>query len=632
MESIALNPPWQRALRAWERYPLVFAAGVIGTIAALVLNHLPAGLTRASAGNLVMTAWTGVPFLFALAEGARVRRWPTWAGLSAQGAGLFVLWGYLHLLASSPWPVRISRFWLCLAAAHLFVSLSGSFGLGATPDAFWRYNRRLAARLAAALGYGALVYLGLGLGLMAVKILFELDFPDTWFLDPGILALGIFNTWFFLAGVPGESREPAYPRQLRLLVRLILLPLVCAYFAIVYAYAVRMLMAGRWPAGWTTWLLFCCCGLALLCLFLAQPLAASGGDRWLGVYCRHFHVAMAPVALLLFVAIGKRVQAYGLTENRYLVLALAVWLAGILLHAAMEAPRDLRILPASLCLVALLAAFGPWGAFEVSRRSQEGRLRELLAAHGMLSEGKLAKAPGRVPRLAIREIGGIAGYLEERGRLSDLRPWIPVLEDSGQSQAVAWRKALTDRYSLLEALELPYLPAESVGPGREDAVAFRCRGLSAPLRKVSGFDYLLADFRGGVEARDDGADAIGDGAGEDAGGFAFAYDSATGILRLNAGDVPGPALDLGAYFGKLRDRYPDAFDLNLPPEEMRLAAEDARFKVLAHLRSLAGEADGERARLEGFAADLFVELKSGPRLRARSAYVPPDPPPAEGSD
>jgi hypothetical protein len=467
------------------------------------------------------------------------------------------------------------------------------------------------------------MHLGLGLGLAAVKGLFELDFPDAWYLDPGIFALGVFNTWFFLAGVPAAvpaESEPVfhYPRQLSVLVQLILMPLVCVYLGIIYAYGIRSLMLGRWPMGWVTWLLLAFCGMSLVCLFLAQPLADRGGNRWVKAYCRHFHVALVPVLILIFAAIGKRVQEYGITENRYFALALAVWLSGIVLHAAVDAPRDLRLLPGSLCLAALMAAFGPWGAFEVSRKSQELRLKGLLDSHGMLVGGKLAKAPGRVPRLAIREIGGIAGYLEDHERLADLKPWIPAIDDSGQTNSVAWHKALDSRFALLEALELPYMPPEATGPGHAEAVAFNCRSLAAPLRKVTGFDYMIADFRVGT-----GAPTVSEeNLPADDSAFRFAFDSAAGQLRFRSGkDSGGLAIDLAGHFQKLRRRYPDAYDLNLPPEEMQLEAEDPDLKVLARLRSLDGVADAEGARLKGFAVDLFVALKSKPRPRGRSAAL-----------
>ncbi|MDB5104989.1 MAG: hypothetical protein JWP91_2678 [Fibrobacteres bacterium] len=641
MRQITLNPAVRQALETLGRFPLVVAASLIGTVAAVWLNHLPLPevAARTVAGNLAMTAWLGVGLLFSLTVLAESRGWRQWEGVVAQVLGVASLCGFFWSLVSTPYPIRLSRFWLCMLAAHLCAALASALGKGATVDSFWRFNQSLAARLGLSMGYVALIYIGLGVALASIKNLFELDIPDGWFLDPLILALGLFNTWFFLAGaprvpetLPGASAEAPpeaaavflYPRQLRILGQVILMPMVCVYLFIVYAYAVRTIMIWRWPTGWVTYLLLSFCALGLLCLFLVQPLAEKGGNRWVQAYSRHFHLALFPVLILLFAAIGKRVQEYGITENRYFVLALGVWLSGIVLHSALDAPRDLRILPASLCLVALLASFGPWGAFEVSRKSQVQRMKGLLESHGMLVGGKLAKAPGRIPRHVAREIGGIADYLEERERLSDIKPWIPAMDDSGQTHSVAWHKALDGKFALLEALELPYMPPEATGPGRAEAVAFSCRTLSTSVRKVSGFDLLYADFRArpvGPEdgqGPGDGLDPFAESGGPAADGFRFEFDTASASIRFHSkDDTLGPVLDMGAHFQKLRDRYPDAYALNLPEEEMTLEGEDKSMRVLVKLRNVSGEADPEGVRLRDFAADVFVELKGKARSRAK---------------
>lgn len=681
-----MNLVLKQALRTLGRFPLVIAVALAGTAAALWLNHLPLPEveTRALAGNILMTSWLGVAFLFALALFAESRRWPPWGAIGSQVLGAGLLGAYYYVLLSTPYPVRLSRFWLCMLAAHLAASLATALGRGATVDSFWRFNQRLAARLGLSVGYVSLIYIGVSIALASIKTLLEVPIPDSWFLDPGIIAIGIFNTWFFLAGVPraaepvprhveplepvlpvenalgapgdafpvtpvipvasapamATSANPAnptlpdgaagftYPRQLRILGQFILMPLVCVYLIIVYAYAVRTLMIWRWPTGWVTYLLLSFCALGILCLFLVQPLADRqdrGANRWVKIYAQHFHLALFPVLLLLFAAIGKRVHDYGITENRYFVLALGVWLSGIALHSAIDASRNMRILPASLCLVALLASFGPWGAFEISRKSQVLRIKNLLEANGMLVGGKLAKAPGRIPRHATREIGGIADYLEERERLSDLKAWIPDMDDSGQTHSVAWHKALDGKFALLEALELPYMPPEATGPGRAETVAFSCRTLESPVRKVTGFDFLYADFHARPLGESDdgsgidpGIDPFQETGGPMDNGFSFEFDSASGCIRFHVRDTLGPSLDVGAHFRRLRDRYPDAYDLNLPEEEMILEGEDKSLKVLVKLHTLSGVADPDGARLQGFAADVFIEIKSRFRPRPKA--------------
>lgn len=650
--------PWIPILKqAWghlakwpvARFPLVILAALAGTAAALRLNHLPLHMPEArdEAARLLLTCWLGVSLLFALAlvsEGRRLHRGFAW-GLQAAGLGLLI--AYHLALGDSPHPVRMTRFWLFMASSHLFMVLAPALAKGATESSFWHFNLRLLARASHSLLHAGLLLLGVTVALGAVKTLFELPLPDNVFLDPVIAIWGIFFTWFFLSGAPlpesgsapAGSGAPAslsgYPLPLRRASQFILMPLMTVYLLILYVYALKVLVTWRWPTGGASWLILAFCGLGLVTLFLIQPLekdAPEGPGRpgggpqgweakWFRFFGRYFYPALIPLLALLFTAIGRRIYDYGLTENRYLVLALAVWLSGIALHAVIDRRRDIRILPASLGLVSLLAAFGPWGAFEVSRKSQLQRLGGFLESNGMLVGGKLAKAPGPVPREVKREIAGIAHYLEERRRLGDLTPWLPSLDDTVRTHPVVWFGALENKFALLQALELPYVPPAGGAGSAGSEIAFLCRACDHPMKRVSGYDLLYVDFRS--EAESEGRElpsADPDGLP----GLRFAFEPDSGLLRFSARH-PSPDsdqdttvldLDLGAYFQGLRERYPDAYDLNLPEEEMVLEQEADRLKVRLRLRSLRGDmADEEEARLKGFAADVLVQVKSRRRGR-----------------
>src|SRR5690606_22180097 len=223
----ALSVPVRPAFSTLGRFPLPFASSLIGTAAALRLNHLLVSeeQARIAAANLTMAAWLGVGLFFSLAILAESRRWSIYVSLSVQAMGAVLLAGYHYSLASTPYPTRISRFWLCMLAVHLCAALASALGRGATVDTFWRFNQKLASRLTLSLGYTLLIFIGLCVGLAAIKNLFEISFSDGYFLVPGIAALGVFNTWFFLAGVPSahpkDAEEFVYPRQMRLFAQFI---------------------------------------------------------------------------------------------------------------------------------------------------------------------------------------------------------------------------------------------------------------------------------------------------------------------------------------------------------------------------------------------------------------------------
>jgi len=92
---------------------------------------------------------------------------------------------------------------------------------------------------------------------------------------------------------------------------------------------------------------------------------------------------------MLCVTIWKRMSAYGIIEPTYFVILLALWLIGITLYFQWSGKKNIQVIPLSLCALAFLSSFGPWGAFAVSRQSQQTRIRNILDKYGLLADGKV---------------------------------------------------------------------------------------------------------------------------------------------------------------------------------------------------------------------------------------------------
>src|SRR5690606_24588381 len=82
--------------------------------------------------------------------------------------------------------------------------------------------------------------------------------------------------------------------------------------------------------------------------------------------------------ILLVLAIFKRVNDYGITESRYILIALAVWLCFITFYFIIKGQEQIRIIPISLLIIALAITFGPWSIAYVSKTSQQNRLAKTL--------------------------------------------------------------------------------------------------------------------------------------------------------------------------------------------------------------------------------------------------------------
>ncbi len=100
---------------------------------------------------------------------------------------------------------------------------------------------------------------------------------------------------------------------------------------------------------------------------------------------------MWPLIALLFVALGARVTYYGVTEYRYFLLALAVWLLFLNAYFLFRNGEDIRVIPMSLCLISLTAAYGPQSAFSVSERSQKERLVNILKKNKAILHNRVTR-------------------------------------------------------------------------------------------------------------------------------------------------------------------------------------------------------------------------------------------------
>lgn len=380
-------------------------------------------------------AWTGT-LLHALGEWSGRRRWI----VTVAGLALATLYATLFLRLDLLGPAW--RAALLVTAAVAWV-----LGLPAltTPrdDRLTRFRRisgRILLRFSAACLYAAALFIGLAAALAAIDSLFDLDMRPTIYVHVfGWLAFALVP-WIVFGGVddyvrPLEEKSPVAVAVHRL-AGFLLLPLLALYYAIVYAYALRIAVVRELPTNLVSPLVLASGAVAVLALVLfdvrgesaggTQPSApgapsGSGPSRARGAVraLRLVPPLFIPLGALGLWALAIRVQQYGWTEFRYIRVLLLAALLGLAAVATVQIMRNrrlaLHVVPLALGAVLLLAAIGPWSAPDVSRRNQQARLASALRDAEVLgSDGKVAvrdEPPRVITADAHREISSIASYL-----------------------------------------------------------------------------------------------------------------------------------------------------------------------------------------------------------------------------
>lgn len=292
---------------------------------------------------------------------------------------------FLHPRTETFQYVGLGKYIALMVAAHLWVSVSPYLNKRRVSD-FWEYNRELFSNFVVGAAYTLILFGGLSLAMAATSHLFDVNINGDNYLRLFILLVGLFNTFFFLHHFPKvyeyEAEQGSYNLVFKTLCLYILMPIVAIYFIILYAYGFKIAFTGDLPKGWVASLVISFSVAGIFTYLLSFRLPDFVPEKLARLYLRLFWWVLVPLTGLLFVGISRRINDYGVTEERYLVAATGVWLAGISLYFIMSKKDNIKVIPISLALVALYIAFGPFNAFQVSANSQARQLKTLLADHG----------------------------------------------------------------------------------------------------------------------------------------------------------------------------------------------------------------------------------------------------------
>ncbi len=424
--------------RSLNRFPLVI--GLAGLIS-LVSIVLIIGEDYRPLWNVIMCAALGVPLLFSttIMIENKVFKNP----ILVQSLALSFLVGLFftlpmedHKLISS---LAIIRYSFINAAVHLFLSFAPFLKKG-NMNGFWQYNRMLFQRTLSSILFSGVLLGGFCAALGLIDLLLGVNIPGQLY---GILAVifgSLVNIWIFMSGVPEAidklDEDLDYPRNLKMFLQFVLLPLLVLYVVILISYLLKIAIIQDGSEGIISRLIIGVSVLGVLTLLLLNPYSKLKEGKWLAWVTKAYYLILTPLAIILFVALSYRVSAYGITINRYILGVIGLWLLGISLHFNF-AGKNIKVIPISLSLLTILSIIGPWSVLSVSEKSQFNRLNQMLVKEQMLVDGKL-KIENRIesagkyydedwktavlPDENLKEIESVLTYLTDYHEFNSLQP------------------------------------------------------------------------------------------------------------------------------------------------------------------------------------------------------------------
>jgi hypothetical protein len=604
MKIPSLKVLFESTKETFLRFPFVILASVIGAgfMIYLVGGPFERQETDRYLYNVVIACSVGISFLLSLkfvCERAKASKAVT---LTVQIIGVLLLVAYYFSLPKEVGYADITRYFLFMIGMHLLVSFSPfvnkNFSL--ERNGFWQFNQNLFIRILITGVYSGVLYTGLAVAILSFDNLFEAHVNSKIYPQLFFFILGVFNTWFFLSGLPGNLDElesmDFYPKGLKIFTQYVLLPLVIIYLLILYLYMGKIILQWQLPMGWVSYLVLGFSTTGIFSLLLIEPLREMEGINWIKKFSKWFYLILFPLIVLLFIAILRRTGEYGITERRYFVFVLALWLTVMALYFSISRLKNIKIIPYTLCFVAFVTSFGPWGAISLSERSQMGRLEYILTKNKILVEGKIVKAVNPVTDDEKQDVSSVIQYLNERKSLDKIQPWFNEKLDT-ISGGVVNGVYKTKEAMITDLMGIEYALYKRNFLQNERYYYWSLKEFNSV--NLKGYDYFLIYRFNGYDKEKKSRQFLLDSNKID---VDFNPDTFEFIIKNNDSQTGTVKLDKFIEDLKKLKSEPVLKDLSTEGE-----TEKMKYKIV--FQNINGEKENDKDKINNFLSDIFVKFK-----------------------
>lgn len=241
--------------------------------------------------------------------------------------------------------------------------------------------------------FSVVLFLGLTVVFLTVDGLSLIKLEGKIYVETWLFVVFVFAMIFFaskLKKVDENLEEYEIHKVFKFLIYFIVIPLITIYTGILYIYFGKMLITRSWPQGLVSHLILWYTIFSLFIMIMVTPMTKK--DPVAKVFKKYFPLASIPLLALSIVSISKRISQYGVTELRYFIVLLGIWLIFCMVSSIFKA--RLSVILISLIAVVYISVFSPVNNRRITIMSQNKRLERILIKHGLLKDGKLVKNSG----------------------------------------------------------------------------------------------------------------------------------------------------------------------------------------------------------------------------------------------
>ncbi len=277
---------------------------------------------------------------------------------------------------------------------------------------------------------GLILWGGIAASLASIEFLFDVTIHSNIYQHIGVISVLCVGTWIWLINLQSSTEQDSktlplgkgavrrtgdYPRWMRIFWQYIFLPLCVIYGLILISYGIKIIATGTWPQGQLVYMVAGYVGFWLLTWFFLLPL--ERGNLWLSKSYRALFISFVVTSGLMIGALIMRVQQYGWTIDRGMVVALITRIIIMWVGSLIWTSKKWIIGLASLVVVWALAIYSlPSMIFS----HQLSKTQWLLTSTVTLSTGDASTLYGSLDYLAQTYGTGRVGQVFNSEQVSQL--------------------------------------------------------------------------------------------------------------------------------------------------------------------------------------------------------------------
>ena len=400
------------------RFPVSTLMGlVIGVLICLVMDDY--SFSQKLIGY-VMTSLVGLfVFIFIEILNGKFNKKPTeLSGMLSYIPGIVIVFLTYQFMGRT-WDFEFSKnyiyfFGLCF----FFISLSLIAEKYNNPTNHEFYVYRIIRSLFISTLLSIVVWLGVSLIIFSIFMLFGLRGMDEYILKAMALTLGTLNLWMFLNNFPNELNEELWEEPsfgLKILNN-ILIPIEIIFSLVLIAYFVKIIAQGVMPLRIVCYLALVYGILAFFIIFFS-PERRRVSNKLIRFYL--------PITSLVFLGLmyytmGHRIAHFGLTENRYYVIVIGIYLTLFMVYNMIFNRKSNVISIAFLSIFILISTLGPINSYNMALNSQAKRFYKILKNNNISLDNSDADV-SKLSKADKNNLSSILNYFKHRDELGRLQ-------------------------------------------------------------------------------------------------------------------------------------------------------------------------------------------------------------------